>query len=74
MHSLKSYTAHRAVKTLKVPAPFWQREYYERLVRDEDELAHAIEYTLMNPVAAGLCEHPLNWPWSNAADYYSPQL
>jgi REP element-mobilizing transposase RayT len=60
MHSLKSFTAHEAVKILGVHAPFWQREYYDRLLRDEDEFAHAVEYTLMNPVAAGLCEHPLD--------------
>jgi REP element-mobilizing transposase RayT len=59
LHSWKSFTAHEAAKQFKVPAPFWQPEYYDHLIRDEEDLFHAIEYALNNPVAANL--H--NWRW-----------
>ena len=54
LHSWKSFTAHRAVQQLQAPSPFWQPEYYDHLIRDDEDLLHAIEYTLHNPVAAGL--------------------
>jgi putative transposase len=33
-------------------------------IRDDEHLASAIEYVLGNPVRAGLCRHPSDWPWS----------
>jgi Transposase IS200 like. len=56
MHSIKSYSGHQANKILGLSRSFWQREYYDRWIRDEVELARCIEYTLNNPVSAGLCE------------------
>ena len=34
------------------------------LIRDENHLHRACEYVLENPVRAGLCEQPDDWPWS----------
>ena len=31
------------------PGRFWQRNYYERVIRDEQELDHAREYIRANP-------------------------
>lgn len=59
LHSWKSFTAHQAVKRMKVPSPFWQPEYYDHLIRDEEDLLRAIEYTLNNPATAGL----RSWLW-----------
>jgi REP-associated tyrosine transposase len=36
------------------------------VIRGEEHLRNAIEYVLNNPVRAGLCEHPDDWPWSGA--------
>ncbi len=57
--SWKSFSARRVNSLLARTGAFWQREYYDHLIRDEDELEKAIEYTLMNPLRAGL----KNWPW-----------
>jgi hypothetical protein len=46
-------------KRLKLSSPFWQPEYYNHLIRDEEDLLHVIEYTLNNPAAPGL----RNWRW-----------
>lgn len=64
LHSWKSFTAHEANKLLSRQGDFWQREYYDHLIRNEKELQHYINYTLENPVAAGLCKNQPDWPWS----------
>lgn len=33
-------------------------------IRDDDHLRDAAEYVLQNPVRAGLCDRPEEWPWS----------
>jgi REP-associated tyrosine transposase len=48
------------------PAPVWQREYWDRYIRDERHLTRTIEYIHMNPVKAGLVAKPKDWLWSSA--------
>ncbi len=43
----------------------WQREYYDRYVRDLDHLHDCIAYIRNNPVKAGLCDRPEDWPFSS---------
>ena len=43
----------------------WQREYWDRFIRDENHFKNAIEYIHMNPVKAGLVKHPEDWKWSS---------
>jgi REP element-mobilizing transposase RayT len=69
LHSWKSFTAHQAPKVaqasrLQIPKAqaFWQRESYDHLIRDDNDLARAIQYTIQNPVKAGLCKKPEDWP------------
>lgn len=57
MHSLKSYTAHEANKTLNRTGLFWQEESYDHVIRDAREFKNTIAYTLENPVKAGLAEY-----------------
>jgi REP element-mobilizing transposase RayT len=59
VHSWKSFTAKKANRLLGREGEFWMAEYYDRLVRDGEELAHHREYILKNPVKAGLGE----WAW-----------
>jgi REP element-mobilizing transposase RayT len=44
----------------------WQREYYDRYVRDMDHLHDCIAYIRNNPVKAGLCDQPEDWLFSSA--------
>ena len=59
LHSLKSFTAKRINALLKRTGPVWQREYYDRLIRDADELSRAVNYVVRNPEKAGL----IDWRW-----------
>lgn len=67
LHSWKSFTAHEINKRLpKKYVPFWQGESYDHLIRDDEDLQRCCHYTVMNPVNAGLCSRPEEWPWSSS--------
>jgi REP element-mobilizing transposase RayT len=66
LHSWKSFTGTRANKMLaRAGRAFWQKESYDHLIRDETDRARCCEYTTANPVSAGLCQRPEDWPWSS---------
>jgi REP element-mobilizing transposase RayT len=67
LHSWKSYTANEANRILgRVGEPFWQIESYDHLVRDDKEFYLICEFTINNPVSAGLCAKPEDWKFSSA--------
>jgi REP element-mobilizing transposase RayT len=49
--------------------PFWQKRYYDRNVRDEDEFTVKLRYLHRNPVARGLVRNPADWKWSSFRHY-----
>jgi REP element-mobilizing transposase RayT len=59
LHSWKSFSAKQANQILRRSGDFWQREYYDRLVRDASEFHRAVQYVADNPKRSGL----KNWPW-----------
>jgi REP element-mobilizing transposase RayT len=59
IHSWKSFSAKRANSLLCRSGNFWQREYYDHLIRDESEFEHAVRYVAENPEKARL----RNWGW-----------
>ncbi len=66
LHAWKGFTGRRANALLDRSGPFWQRDYFDRLVRDERHFANALAYIEANPVKAGLCLQPWDWPWGSA--------
>ena len=50
-------------------AHFWQKEYYDRNVRDHKELVEKLRYIHRNPVKRGLVKRPEDWPWSSFRHY-----
>lgn len=54
MRRLKSYTASQANKLLeRQGTPFWQKEYFDRYIRNENHLRNVVKYILNNPRKAG---------------------
>lgn len=47
-------------------ASVWQRDYWDRYIRDEHHLAAVKRYIRQNPVAAGLVSKEKDWPYSSA--------
>ena len=59
LHSWKSFSAQQANAFLGRTGPFWQREYFDHVVRDQSSLRKITQYIRDNPKRAGLP----NWPW-----------
>jgi REP element-mobilizing transposase RayT len=64
MAQFKSNVTKRINKFRNNPGcPVWQRNYYERVIRNEDELSRAREYIVNNPMKWELDkENPVNCP------------
>jgi REP element-mobilizing transposase RayT len=43
----------------------FERPYYSQTLDYEAHLFAICRYTVLNPVRAGLCLHPADWPWSS---------
>jgi REP element-mobilizing transposase RayT len=70
VHSWKSFTANAINRLLGLRGSFWAREYYDRLMRDADQGEATLAYIENNPVKAGLCQLPEDWPWSSSYHSY----
>ncbi len=66
VHSWKSYTAHKIDKLFARTGKLWQDEPFDRYIRDARHFDNAMAYVENNPVKAGLCKKPEDWPWSSA--------
>ncbi|QBG46429.1 hypothetical protein EGM51_03090 [Verrucomicrobia bacterium S94] len=45
----------------------WQRDFFDHRLRNDESYMEKASYIRMNPVRAGLCEKPEDWPyiWEN---------
>lgn len=68
----KSFTGKEANRILGRTGRFWQENYFDRFIRDEDHFARAVEYVEQNPVTAGLCALATDWPLSSARRRETP--
>ena len=50
LHSIKRYSASEINKLLNRRGSLWRREYFDRIVRNEDELKSYLSYIQLNPV------------------------
>ncbi len=71
VQSWKSFTGKWAIENntnldLKIPGnALWMREYWDRYIRNSDHFENVRHYIENNPVTAGLCKTPADWPWSS---------
>ena len=71
-------TNWRRRNALHSSAHVWQRNYYERIIRDEDELNRVREYILLNPlrwefdrenpIRVGNSQYEEQWDWLEAGE------
>jgi REP element-mobilizing transposase RayT len=52
--------------TRRASPPLWQRDYWDRFIRNERHLLAALRYIENNPVVAGLVSAPEDWRWGSA--------
>jgi putative transposase len=62
----KSVSGRRANLLVGRTGRFWALDYFDRVMRDERQLAAAHAYIEANPVSAGLCSTPEAWRWGSA--------
>ncbi|HZR21279.1 MAG TPA: transposase [Verrucomicrobiae bacterium] len=62
----KGASARAANQILGRTGPFWEREYFDTLIRDAEHLKKAVRYTEQNPVKAGLVAERKAWRWGSA--------
>lgn len=66
LHSWKRHTSLEANRLLGRNGHFWEREYWDTLIRDEAHRVRARHYVESNPTKAKLVRDPADWPWSSA--------
>lgn len=62
----KSVSSHAINKAEGRKGALWQREYFDRFMRSNEQFEWTIAYVENNPVAAGLVERPEDWRFSSA--------
>jgi putative transposase len=48
---------------LAVPKPHWQEGFFDHVLRNSESYGSKWDYVRMNPVRAGLCKTPEDWPY-----------
>ncbi len=64
VYTWKSITAKQINSILENRGQVWYDEYYDHIIRTEDEFRNTVLYVLNNPVKAGLCERLTDWKHS----------
>ena len=62
----KSIVAVKANQMLGRTGDFWQLDYWDTFMRNEEQKTKAVRYIENNPVKAKLCRAPEEWPFSSA--------
>jgi REP element-mobilizing transposase RayT len=67
VHSWKSFSAHHlALRSRR--GRVWQSEYFDRVIRNDDELREKVEYVLSNPYRRWPELHGYPWVWAEGLD------
>ncbi len=70
MKTLKGVSARKINCQLSSIGPVWQKESFDRIVRDDEEWREKYEYIRGNAVKAGLTENPQDYPWLIEGDIF----
>ena len=71
-HATKQRTGHE--HRHRSSEPLWQKGYFEHVLRDEELTPVVAKYILANPVRAGLCSLPGDYPFSGSLVWSKEQL
>ena len=47
----------------------WQRQFFDHVVRNEEDFIETVEYVKLNPVRKGLVDRWEQWPYTGRVDY-----
>jgi REP element-mobilizing transposase RayT len=66
MQRIKGASARKINLAMDRNGKLWQREYFDRYIRDEEHFRRVSEYVEWNPAKANLVEDPALYSWSSA--------
>ncbi|MFZ1976504.1 MAG: transposase, partial [Bacteroidota bacterium] len=61
MHGIKGASAHKINQYRKTEGSIWQKESFDRIVRDGNEFDEKLSYMYNNPLKKELTENPENY-------------
>jgi len=53
----------KALLRLGIQKPHWQEGFFDHVLRTAESYSQKWDYVRMNPVRAGLCDEPGEWPY-----------
>jgi len=62
MQSLRSVLGKELLR-VGFQKPHWQEGFFDHVLRSAESYSEKWEYVRMNPVRAGLCQRPEEWPY-----------
>ena len=65
LHRINGLYAQRFNREHGFRGHLFQGRFHSKPIRDEAHLPGSIRYVELNPIRAGLCEHPAQWRWSS---------
>ena len=65
IQSIKSYSAQNANAALSRSGSFWKKEFYDHLIRNEEDFINQLEYIKLNPIKAGIKNHLFSYTHEN---------
>lgn len=66
VQSWKRHSGRRVNATNQSSGKTWEKDYFDRAIRTEEQLRHTLAYIEGNPVKARLVGRPTDWRWSSA--------
>lgn len=73
MNKWKEWTAKKISVAGGIPAPIWQPEFFDHMMRNDESYAEKWAYVRDNPVRAGLAASWDQWPHQGFVDFDSPR-
>jgi REP element-mobilizing transposase RayT len=65
MHRLNGVYARRFNEVHEYTGHLFEARFSANLNETEEHFLEAVRYVALNPVSAGLCDDPADWPWSS---------
>ncbi len=71
MHSIKRNFTHSYKREIGVQGAmtFWQKGFYDRVIRDQDDWNDHLDYIHLNAVRHGFVLRPEEWRWSSFLEW-----
>ena len=69
-HRLNTLYAQRFNRRYTRWGHLFGERFWSGPIESDEQLANTARYIVFNPVRAGLCEHPREWPWLGLAPRY----